>query len=142
MPAGYSAPLHLTVRQEQYCRRAIGITRFIYNLCVATHRFYPSSKTCSVCGVVNAKLKRERHWRCGHCGTTHERNLNAAVNLRNLLTLLSGRGVTLRNGKALAAGRICCETGPDDRRTATSKYVSDTADCVLSDREILNANTP
>ena len=39
MPAGYSVPLRLTVRQEQYCRRAIGITRFIYNLCVATHRF-------------------------------------------------------------------------------------------------------
>lgn len=38
-PAGYSVPLRLTVRQEHYCRRAIGITRFIYNLCVATHRF-------------------------------------------------------------------------------------------------------
>ena len=32
-------PLRLTVKQELYCRRAIGITRFIYNLCVATHRF-------------------------------------------------------------------------------------------------------
>ena len=39
MPAGYAVPVRLTVRQEQYCRRAIGITRFIYNLCVATHRF-------------------------------------------------------------------------------------------------------
>ena len=38
-PAGYSVPVRLTVRQERYCRRAIGITRFIYNLCVATHRF-------------------------------------------------------------------------------------------------------
>ena len=42
-------------------------------------RYYPSSKTCSACGVVNAKLKRERRGRCGHCGVTHERNLNAAV---------------------------------------------------------------
>ena len=66
-------------------------------------RYYPSSKTCSVCGVVNAKLKRERYWTCGSCGTTHERNLNAAVNLRNLLTLPSGRGATLRDGKALTA---------------------------------------
>ena len=39
MPAGYAVPVCLTVRQEQYCRRAIGITRFIYNLSVATHRF-------------------------------------------------------------------------------------------------------
>ena len=39
MPVGYAVPVRLTVRQELYCRRAIGITRFIYNLCVATHRF-------------------------------------------------------------------------------------------------------
>ena len=28
------------------------------------HRFYPSSKTCSNCGYVNAKLKRQRFWQC------------------------------------------------------------------------------
>ena len=39
MPAGYAVPIRLTVRQKRYCRRAIGITRFIYNLCVAAHRF-------------------------------------------------------------------------------------------------------
>ena len=105
-------------------------------------RYYPSSKTCSACGVVNAKLKRERRWRCGSCGAKHERNLNAAVNLRNLLALPSGRRVTLRDGKALAAGSLCCETGPDDRRTAPSEALSDTADCVLTDRELLNVNTP
>ena len=37
--AGYSVPIHLTVKQQRYCRRAIGINRFVYNLCVATHRF-------------------------------------------------------------------------------------------------------
>ena len=36
--AGYSVPIHLTVKQQRYCRRAIGINRFVYNLCVATHR--------------------------------------------------------------------------------------------------------
>ena len=51
------------------------------------HRFYPSSKTCSNCGFVNAKLKRERFWQCPFCTIIHERNINAAVNLRNLLTL-------------------------------------------------------
>ena len=89
-------------------------------------RYYPSSKTCSACGVVNAKLKRERHWTCVSCGVRHERNQNAAVNLRNLLTLPSGRRVTLRDGKALAAGSLCGETGPDDRRTASLEYVSNT----------------
>lgn len=36
--AGHVVPLHLTKRQQAYCRRAVGITRFVYNLCVATHQ--------------------------------------------------------------------------------------------------------
>ena len=113
-------------------------------------RYYPSSRTCSACGVVKAKIKRERRWRCGHCGTTHERNQNAAVNLRNLLTLPSGRGVKLRkqqlrtaqDGKALAAGSLCRETGPNDRRTAQPERTFDTADYVMADCLMLNVNTP
>ena len=83
------------------------------------HRFYPSSKTCSNCSEVNAKLKREPSWQCPSCGVNHERNINAAVNLRELLTLPTGTGVTLRDGKALAAGLTNGETSPDDRKTAT-----------------------
>ena len=82
------------------------------------HRFYPSSKTCSNCHAVNAKLKREQYWQCPFCGITHERNQNAAVSLRNLLTLPADSGVKLRNGKALAAGYAGGETVPKDRRTA------------------------
>ena len=37
--AGHVVPIQLTVRQQAYCRRAIGIARFTYNLCVATHQF-------------------------------------------------------------------------------------------------------
>ena len=39
LPAGHIVPLRLTVKQVAYCRRAVGIARFVYNLCVATHRF-------------------------------------------------------------------------------------------------------
>ena len=83
------------------------------------HRFYPSSKTCSHCGYVNAKLKRQRYWQCPSCTIIHERNINAAINLRQLLTLLPSAGGTLRDGSALAVGSPNGETGPDDRRTAT-----------------------
>ena len=38
VPAGYVVPLRLTLRQQSYCRRAIGVSRFVYNLCVTTHR--------------------------------------------------------------------------------------------------------
>ena len=82
------------------------------------HRFYPSSKTYSNCGAVNAKLNRERFWQCTPCGPVHERNTNAAVNLRNLLTLPAGSGLTLRDGKALTVCYASGETGPDNRRTA------------------------
>ena len=47
--------------------------------------WFPSGRTCSACGTVNAKLKRERTWTCPNCGTRHDRNLRAAIKLRNLI---------------------------------------------------------
>ena len=45
-------------------------------------KWYPSSKTCSVCGVVNEALNlRDRNWRCNDCGTVHDRDRNAAINI-------------------------------------------------------------
>jgi putative transposase len=47
-------------------------------------RFYPSSKTCSDCQKVKKKLSlNERTYCCEHCGLTLDRDLNAAINLRN-----------------------------------------------------------
>ena len=37
--AGAKVPVRLTVRQEEYCRQAVHIHRFCYNLAVRTHRF-------------------------------------------------------------------------------------------------------
>jgi putative transposase len=48
-------------------------------------RFYPSSKTCSNCGNVKKTLKlSERVYHCDHCNFSIDRDLNAAINLRNL----------------------------------------------------------
>ena len=45
-------------------------------------KWYPSSKTCSVCGVVNETLNlRDRTWQCSDCGATHDRDRNAAINI-------------------------------------------------------------
>jgi len=53
-------------------------------LLVKVDRFYPSSKTCSVCGSINNELKlSDRSWTCGNCGTNHDRDINAAINIRN-----------------------------------------------------------
>jgi putative transposase len=49
---------------------------------VAADRFYPSSKTCSACGTVKAKLSlSERVFTCDACGHVQDRDENAAVNL-------------------------------------------------------------
>ena len=45
-------------------------------------RFFPSSKTCHVCGVVYDGLTlADRVWTCEACGTEHDRDVNAAINL-------------------------------------------------------------
>ena len=45
-------------------------------------KWYPSSKTCSVCGTVNETLNlRDRSWQCADCATTHDRDRNAAINI-------------------------------------------------------------
>lgn len=49
---------------------------------VFVDRFYPSSKTCSVCGYKKRDLRlSDREWVCPKCGTKHDRDINAAVNI-------------------------------------------------------------
>lgn len=49
---------------------------------VLVDRFYPSSKTCSKCGYIHKDLKlQDRHWCCPKCGTNHDRDYNAALNI-------------------------------------------------------------
>jgi hypothetical protein len=46
------------------------------------NKFFPSSKTCSACGEKNNELHLGiREWTCRHCGTHHDRDLNAAINI-------------------------------------------------------------
>jgi len=49
---------------------------------VFVDRFYPSSKTCSVCGYKKHDLKlSDRVWTCPQCGEQHDRDINAAMNI-------------------------------------------------------------
>lgn len=50
-------------------------------------KWYPSSKTCSSCGTINKSLKlSDREWICTECGTYHNRDFNAALNLEYYFT--------------------------------------------------------
>jgi len=50
--------------------------------------FFPSSKTCNVCGYVNNDLKlQHRSWTCPECSAEHDRDINAAINICNFNTV-------------------------------------------------------
>lgn len=52
---------------------------------IEANKWFASSKTCNICGYVNKDLTiSERSWICPRCGTEHNRDQNAAKNLRNV----------------------------------------------------------
>ena len=64
-------------RQLEYKTARTGATLHVVD------RWYPSSKTCSKCGRVKAKLPlAERVYRCDCCGLVMDRDLNAAINIK------------------------------------------------------------
>ena len=51
---------------------------------ISIGRFEPSTKTCSKCGYVNNDLTlNDRAWACPECGSNHDRDVNAAINIKN-----------------------------------------------------------
>lgn len=65
-------------------------------------RFFPSSKTCSVCLNRIGDLPLDiRSWQCQNCGTKHDRDVNAAINIRDegLRILALGTSASANGGK-------------------------------------------
>jgi transposase len=55
-------------------------------------RFDPSSKMCSVCGSINNELTlKDREWPCKACGSLHDRDINAAQNIKTFGLLTHSR---------------------------------------------------
>lgn len=102
----------LTYKAARYSRTLIKISRF-----------EPTSQTCSTCGHRDGPKPlnvREWEWTCSACGTVHDRDTNAAINVKTAAGLaVSACGAPVRPG-AIPAQRE--ETGshgfPTGRRAA------------------------
>lgn len=106
------------VRQLEYKSKWYGSTL------VKAERFYASSKTCSQCQTVKAKLSLdERTYHCEACGLSIDRDVNAATNLarRGLAGTdsVTGRGGEVRPRRQKLAG----EAHPDEASTETPTLV-------------------
>ena len=89
-------------RQLEYKCRWYGRTL------VVVDRFFPSSKTCNACGHLLASLPWSvREWKCPACGTSHDRDVNAARNILAAGLAVSACGASVnptprRGGKVAA----------------------------------------
>lgn len=73
-------------------------------LVVMADRFFASSKLCSKCGRKHEQLKlSDRKWVCEHCGSVHDRDINAALNLKQN----AERSSVSACGEFLEPNRLC-----------------------------------
>lgn len=93
---------------------------------VVADRFYPSSKTCSVCGCIRESLRlSERVFKCDACGFSIDRDENAAINLRGLGLRVAElpvgrREVTPAERKALASATAEVKPASSNQEASSS----------------------
>ena len=77
-------------------------------------RFYPSSKTCHCCSYVKKDLTlKDRHWTCPKCKAHHDRDINAAINIKNEgLRILDSTVGTTETGAAYESKYIAVHSAP------------------------------
>ena len=95
-------------RQLEYKTACNGVALRVVN------RWYRSSKTCSGCGSVKAKLSlNERTYRCDSCGLTMDRDLNASINIQvagSAPETLNARGGDVSRANLVLGNADLCET--------------------------------
>ena len=88
---------------------------------VTIDRWFPSSKQCSACGYLLDRLSLSvRHWTCPPCGTTHDRDINAARNILAVGQTVSARGggVSAVRTSVRKAGRLRSVNHPGTKPAA------------------------
>ncbi len=73
---------------------------------IAVDRWFPSSKLCSNCGMLQDRMPLHmRTWTCGGCGTSHDRDENAAKNLLAAGLAVSACGAGVRPQRSTPGGQ-------------------------------------
>ena len=90
-------------------------------------RFYPSSKLCSNCSYKMNYMGLEiRHWTCPNCGTKHDRDVNAAINIKNEgLRILDNGTVRNTETEGILIPSMPVENPTMDERSAMNLKSSD-----------------
>ncbi|KAB2341787.1 RNA-guided endonuclease InsQ/TnpB family protein [Actinomadura rudentiformis] len=82
---------------------------------IAVDRWFPSSKLCSTCGALQDKMPLNvRTWTCG-CGTTHDRDVNAANNILAAGLAVSVCGAGVRPQRSTPGGQSATKQKPPRR---------------------------
>ena len=74
---------------------------------IEVNRFFASSKTCSCCMHAQAKMPLDvRMWTCDKCGTRHDRDINAAINIRDeAQRMIAAGAVATANGGTVSQAK-------------------------------------
>ena len=74
---------------------------------IEVNRFFASSKTCSCCLHAQAKMPLDvRMWTCDQCGAKHDRDINAAINIRDeAQRMIAAGAVATANGGTVSQAK-------------------------------------
>lgn len=90
---------------------------------IAVDRWFPSSRLCSACGTLQGRMPLNvREWTCG-CGTTHDRDVNAAENIlaAGLAAAACGDGVRPQRSTPGGRSSVKQEVVPPPRSRAAAQ---------------------
>jgi putative transposase len=87
---------------------------------IKADRYFPSSQLCSNCGFQYKGLKlSEREWTCPKCGTSHIRDVNAAINLKNYVPLEEREFTPVESSKVANIAMFALQTTELDEAGST-----------------------